>query len=42
LEGGKKHRYEGGYLARFNLSWLFEGEKTSDGKLPDWVGGKPK
>jgi hypothetical protein len=23
-----------GYLARFNLSWLLEGEDTGDGELP--------
>ena len=37
LEGGKKYRYEGAYLARFNLSWLLKGEKTGDGKLPAWI-----
>jgi len=29
-------------IARFNLSWLLEGEKTGDGTVPDWVGGKPE
>ena len=33
FEGGQSHKYEGGYLARFNLSWLLEGEKTGDGEL---------
>jgi len=37
LEGGKKHRYDGAHLARFNLSWLLEGEKTGDGEVPDWI-----
>ena len=37
LEGGKSHRYEDGYLARFNLSWLLEGEETGDGELPGWL-----
>ncbi len=37
LEGGKTHRYGGAQFARFNLSWLLEGEKTGDGTLPDWV-----
>jgi len=37
LEGGKKHRYGGAQLARFNLSWLLKGKKTGDGKLPDWI-----
>ena len=42
LEGGEKHRYDGGHLARFNLDWVLQGEKTGDGTVPDWVGGKPK
>ena len=29
--------FEGGYLARFNLSWLLEGEKTGDGELSTWI-----
>lgn len=33
-EGGPQG---GGTFARFNLSWLLEGEKTGDGKLPDWL-----
>ncbi len=37
LEAGKSHRYEDGYLARFNLSWLLEGEETGDGTLPEWL-----
>ena len=36
-EGGRKHRYAGGHLARFNLSWLLGGEKTGDGEVPAWV-----
>ena len=28
----------GGSLARFNLSWLLEGEATGDGEVPDWAG----
>jgi len=27
----------GSKVARFNLSWLLEGEKTGDGELPDWL-----
>ncbi|SVD54758.1 uncharacterized protein METZ01_LOCUS407612, partial [marine metagenome] len=27
----------GSWIARFNLSWLLKGEKTGDGKLPDWL-----
>lgn len=37
FEGGKQHRHEGAYLARFNLSWLLGGEKTGDGTLPAWL-----
>jgi sialidase-1 len=32
FEGGPKG---GGTIARFNLSWLLEGEETGDGSLPD-------
>jgi Neuraminidase (sialidase) len=34
-EGGPQG---GGTVARFNLSWLLEGEKTGDGVLPEWLG----
>jgi len=27
----------GGSLARFNLSWLLDGESTGDGEVPDWA-----
>ncbi|MCC6231205.1 MAG: exo-alpha-sialidase, partial [Verrucomicrobiales bacterium] len=27
----------GGTLARFNLSWVLEGEPTGDGSVPEWV-----
>jgi len=27
----------GGHVARFNLSWLLEGEKTGDGEVPQWI-----
>jgi sialidase-1 len=33
-EGGEPR---GGSFARFNLSWLLEGEPTGDGELPDWL-----
>lgn len=33
-EGGPKG---GGTIARFNLSWLLEGEKTGDGTVPNWL-----
>ncbi len=35
----------GSQVARFNLSWLLEGEATGDGEPPDWLGrdgGSPK
>jgi len=34
FEGGPKG---GSTVARFNLSWLLEGEETGDGKLPKWL-----
>jgi sialidase-1 len=34
FEGGPKG---GSTVARFNLSWLLNGEKTGDGKLPKWL-----
>lgn len=37
FEGGKDDCYEGGRIARFNLSWLLEGEPTGDGKVPGWL-----
>ena len=37
MEAGEKHRYQGGQIARFNLSWLLAGQKTGDGELPKWV-----
>ena len=27
----------GGTIARFNLSWVVQGESTGDGKIPDWA-----
>ena len=37
MEAGKKHRYQGGQVARFNLTWLLDGKNTGDGELPGWV-----
>lgn len=34
-EGGETDCYEGGWIARFNLAWLLEGEPTGDGDVPD-------
>ncbi len=41
FEGGKHKRYDGAQLARFNLSWILQGEATGDGELPKRLqGGK--
>jgi sialidase-1 len=37
FEGGPSGRYSGAQMARFNLSWLLQGEKTGDGTLPEWL-----
>jgi sialidase-1 len=37
-EGGPQG---GGTMARFNLSWLLDGEKTGNGEVPEWVGNNP-
>jgi len=34
FEGGPQG---GATMARFNLSWLLEGEKSGDGEVPEWV-----
>lgn len=31
-----------GNFARFNLSWLLEGEETGNGKVPDWAKGQKR
>ncbi len=36
-EGGENHRYQGGYIACFNLSWLLAGDDTGDGDVPIWL-----
>ena len=30
---------EGARVARFNLSWILEGEPTGDGEVPAWAKG---
>ncbi|WP_158633724.1 exo-alpha-sialidase [Tautonia sociabilis] len=35
--GDEQAQYVGGKVARFNLSWLLEGELTEDGSVPDWI-----
>lgn len=37
FEGGTQDKYEGAYVARFNLSWLLDAEKTGQSKVPEWV-----
>lgn len=37
FEGGPKGRYSAMQVARFNLSWILEGEKTGNGEVPGWV-----
>lgn len=37
FEGGPKGRYSAMQVARFNLSWVLEGERTGDGEIPEWV-----
>lgn len=37
FEGGSNGRYSAMQVARFNLSWILEGERTGDGKVPPWV-----
>lgn len=34
FEGGQRGPYDGGWIARFNLSWVLEGEATGNGVLP--------
>ncbi|MFO7974803.1 MAG: sialidase family protein [Candidatus Hydrogenedentota bacterium] len=34
-----KHPDSVAKLARFNLSWMLEGERTGDGEVPEWVKG---
>ncbi len=36
--GNDTAQYVGGTLARFNLSWILDGELTGDGELPAWLG----
>lgn len=37
FEGGPDGRYSAMRVARFNLSWILEGEPTGDGQVPPWV-----
>jgi sialidase-1 len=37
FEGGPDGRYSAMRVARFNLSWILEGEPTGDGEVPAWA-----
>jgi len=37
FEGGPDHTYTEMQFARFNLSWILDGEPTGNGKIPDWI-----
>jgi sialidase-1 len=37
FEGGPDGRYSAMQVARFNLSWILEGERTGSGELPQWA-----
>jgi len=37
FEGGPDGRYSAMQVARFNLSWILEGERTGNGQVPEWV-----
>lgn len=38
FEGGPNGRYSAMQVARFNLSWILDGENTGVGEVPKWVG----
>ena len=37
FEGGERGRYTAIQVARFNLSWVLDGERTGDGEPPEWL-----
>ena len=37
FEGGPDGRYSAMQVARFNLSWILEGERTANGQVPEWA-----
>ena len=37
FEGGPNGRYTAMQVARLNLSWILEGERTNDGNVPPWA-----
>lgn len=40
--GREEQQYAGCQLARFNLAWIIEGERTGDGSLPEWLCVRPQ
>jgi sialidase-1 len=37
FEGGPDGRYSAMRVARFNLSWILQGERTGNGTIPSWL-----
>ena len=37
FEGGPEGPYTAMQIARFNLAWLRDGQRTGNGEVPDWV-----
>ncbi len=37
FEGGPDGPYTAMQLARFNLTWILDGQPTGSGKIPDWI-----
>lgn len=37
FEGGPDGRYSAMRVARFNLSWILQGEETGNGQVPAWA-----
>lgn len=37
FEGGRNGPYSAMHLARFNLAWLLQGQRTGNGDVPDWL-----
>jgi sialidase-1 len=37
FEGGPDGRYSAMRVARFNLSWILDGERTGNGEVPRWI-----
>jgi len=37
FEGGPGGHYAAMQVARFNLSWILEGERTGNGQVPQWA-----